>query len=384
MLASQPDIVALLLSRLDALAPLIKETAPSFDRDRKLPDVLVHALADAGLFKLWLPKSLGGFELAPVDFMRIVEAASALDGSVGWLVGNLGGYARTGGYLSAEAARTFFSHPRSAMIASTATMGMATPVDGGYRVSGRWPFGSGIHHATCVSVLCAIAGSGPQQPAIFCNLDVEHVRIHDTWHTSGLRGTGSCDFEIRDVYVPRNHTHDMLAPSASEPSLLYRVPNISMFNWTVATVPLGIADGVLRYFIASAAAKVRAGHPAPLAEREVVQDTLGRLEAERRAARAFMLEAMSDLMAATDGSADELVRARAIYRTAMSHAAETAVRIVDRIVALHGAAAIFESSPLERAQRDVHAATKHIAMSPTLFVNAGRIMLGLAPLTPRF
>jgi alkylation response protein AidB-like acyl-CoA dehydrogenase len=176
----------------------------------------------------------------------------------------------------------------------------------------------------------------------------------------------------------------MIAPRVSTPSLLYRIPNISMFSWTVATVPLGIAEGVMRQFIASAASKVRAGHTATLAQREIVHDSIGRLEAKRRAARAFMLEAMSDLMAATDTSGDKLVQARATYRTAMSYAAETGVEIVDKIVALHGAGALFESSPFERAQRDVHAATKHIAMSPTLFVNAGRILLGLSPLTPRF
>lgn len=121
----------------------------------------------------------------------------------------------------------------------------------------------------------------------------------------------------------------------------------------------GIAsDGVLRLFIANAAEKVRAGHPAALAQREVVQDAIGRLEAKRRAARAFMLDAMSDLMCSVDGRGDDMIRARAVYRTAMSYAAESAVRIADETIALQGASVIFESSPFERPHRDVHTATK--------------------------
>ncbi|RTL63708.1 MAG: hypothetical protein EKK41_22885, partial [Hyphomicrobiales bacterium] len=105
MLASQPDLVAELLTRLESLAPLIREMAPRFDKDRRLPDAVGQALADAGLFKLWLPKTFGGFELSPVDFMAIVEAATRLDASVGWIVGNIGGYARTAGYLPVDAAK---------------------------------------------------------------------------------------------------------------------------------------------------------------------------------------------------------------------------------------------------------------------------------------
>lgn len=384
MLDSQPDLVAELLARLEALTPLIREMAPSFDQDRRLPDAVGHALADAGLFKLWLPKSFGGFELAPVDFMSVVEAATRLDASVGWIVGNIGGYARTAGYLPADAAKAIFSAERAAVVCSTANAGTAEHVKGGYRISGRWSFGSGIHHATSVALLCAIPDAASSPRMAMCYVDPRHVRVHDTWRTSGLRGTGSCDLEVAEAFVPQDYIHDLVEQSSYERSILYRVPNISMFNWTVATIPLGIADGVLRSFIAQAAGKIRAGHPAPLAEREVVQDKLGRLEAKRRAARAFMLDAMSDLMAAVDRGGDALVRARAAYRTAMSYAAETAVRIVDDVIAIQGAGAIFESSPFERAQRDVHAASKHIAMSPTLFTTAGRIMLGLPPLTPRF
>src|ERR1700757_1974702 len=113
MLARSPDQVAEYLAAINRLAPLIAEHRTAFDSERRLPDVVFNALADAGLFRLWLPEALGGPQLSPADFMTVVEAASALDGSVGWLVGNGGGMSRVAGYLSDPVAREFFSDPRA-------------------------------------------------------------------------------------------------------------------------------------------------------------------------------------------------------------------------------------------------------------------------------
>src|SRR5437868_7617439 len=142
MLARSPDRVAEYLAAIHRLAPLIAQHRASFDEERRLLDVLFNALADAGLFRLWLPEAIGGPELSPVDFMTVVEAASALDGSVGWLVGNGAGMSRVGGYLSIKVAREFFSNPRAFITSATGAVGAAQRVEGGYRVTGRWPFGS--------------------------------------------------------------------------------------------------------------------------------------------------------------------------------------------------------------------------------------------------
>src|SRR6516225_7594784 len=131
------------LKAIQELAPLVAELRDSFDRERRLPDRIFDELADAGLFRLWLPATLGGPELSPLDFMAVVEAASALDGSVGWLVGNGAGMSRIGGYLPETVARDWFSDPRAFVASATGAVGMAQQVAGGYRVTGRWPFGSG-------------------------------------------------------------------------------------------------------------------------------------------------------------------------------------------------------------------------------------------------
>ena len=208
MVAAEPGRSASYLESVRKLAPLTGEHRGAFDRERRLPDDVFEALADAGLFRLWLPSSLGGPELSPVEFMRIVEAAAALDGSVGWLVGNGGGMSRVGGYLPTAVARDRFSNRRTFIVSVTGAVGSASAVDGSYRVSGRWPFGSGAPHATHFMGLATVGGNlAPEQQRLCCYFDRQQVTVHDTWYVSGLRGTGSSDFEVREAFVPANLVH---------------------------------------------------------------------------------------------------------------------------------------------------------------------------------
>ena len=372
------------LAAIQRLGPLIEQQRRHFDEQRRIPDEVFAALADAGLFRLYLPKTLGGPELSPFDFMTVVEAASALDGSIGWLVGNGGGMSRIGGFLPEEVARDWFADPHAFVASATGAIGTAKPVEGGYRVSGRWPFGSGAHHATRFMGLAKImTADGRDEPPVCCYFARSDVRLHDTWFVSGLRGTGSCDFEVDNAFVPMDHIHPLVDLKPTHPALLYRLPILSAFAWTVSVVPLGIARGAIDTFVELAGKKARLGSTAPMRERELVQDAVGRVETMLRAARAYLVDAMAELMAATDIGGDRLLQARAFFRAACSNAAETAVRIVDTVAADAGTAAIFEAGTLERSVRDVHAATKHVAMSPNNYTVAGRLKLGLDPGTAR-
>ena len=385
MLAKTPNRVADYLEAIERLAPLIAEHRGVFDSERRLPDVVFNALADAGLFRLWLPEALGGPELSPTDFMTVVEAASALDGSVGWLVGNGGGMSRVGGYLPEPIARKFFSDPRAFVTSATGAVGTAQKVEGGYRVTGRWPFGSGAHHASQFMGLASLKGAdGKDEPPLCCYFERRDVVIHDTWRVSGLRATGSCDFEVRDLFVPEQHTHTFMGARPTQDGIVYRLPSLSVFAWTVSVVPLGIARGVMNAFVELASRKTRMGAGALLRDREIVQSNYGRADASHRAARALLIEAMTELMAASAEEGPRLINARAVFRTACTHTAESAVRIADMLAAETGAAAIFEASPIERFVRDVHAAVKHIAMTPNNYVVSGRLGLGLDPGTSRF
>lgn len=385
MLAKTSGRVSDYLDAIERLAPVIAEHRAAFDSERRLPDAVFNALADAGLFRLWLPEALGGPELSPDDFMTVVEAASALDGSVGWLVGNGGGMSRIGGYLSEPIARQFFSDSHAFVTSATGAVGAAQKVEGGYRIAGRWPFGSGAHHASHFMGLASSKGAdGNDEPPLCCYFERRDVAVHDTWLVSGLRATGSCDFEVRNLFVPESHTHIFMASRPTQNGIVYRLPPLSAFAWTVAVVPLGIARGAMNAFVELASRKARLGVGTLLRDREIVQGNYGRADALHRAARAFLIDAMSELMAASAEDGPRLLNARAVFKTACTHAAESAVRIADMLAAELGAAAIFETSPIERYVRDVHAAVKHIAMTPNNYVVSGRMELGLDPGTLRF
>ncbi len=385
MLAKSSGRVSDYLEMIEQLAPLIAEHRPAFDSERQLPAAVFNALADAGLFRLWQPGALGGPELTPADFMTVVEAASALDGSVGWLVGNGGGMSRIGGYLPEPVARAFFSDPRAFVTGATGAVGAAQKTEGGYRVTGRWPFGSGADHASHFMGLASSKDTdGKDNPPLCCYFERRDVVVHDTWRVSGLRATGSCDFEVRDLFVPEQRTHTFMAPCPTQDGIVYRLPNLSVFAWTVSVVPLGIARGAMNAFVELASRKARQGVSPLLRDREIVQSNYGRADTLHRAARAFLTDAMSELIVASEEDGPRLLNARAVFRTACTHAAESAVRIADMLAVELGAAAIFEMSPIERCVRDVQAAAKHIAMTPNNYVVAGRLGLGLDPGTVRF
>ena len=385
MVTDQTDLALPFLYSVRGVGPLISAHRATFDRDRRLPDVVIDALADAGLFRLWLPRTLGGPELSPIEFMRVVEAASALDGSVGWLIGNGGGMSRVGGYLPISLGREMFANQRTFVVSATGAIGTAMPVDGGYRITGRWPFASGAPHGTHFMGLVAVGGPpAPDRPSFCCYLDRQQVTIHDTWHVSGLRGTGSSDFEVHDAFVPVERLHPFVAHEPTDDALLYRMPPLSVFAWTVSVVPLGIARGAIDAFVTLASTKSRLGSATLLRDRELVQSMVGRVEAQYDAARSYLEDAMIELMAATDIGGERLVMARTKLRTACTYAAETSLRIVDMLATDAGTAAIFENGPLERAIRDVQAAAKHVAMNPASYTVVGRLKLGLDPGSARF
>lgn len=363
---------AAILEKFEAIRPLLADQSVHFDSQRRLSNEAFVALSEAGFFRLLLPTELGGCGLSPLDFMTVVEHAAALDGTIGWLVGNGGGMSRVGGYLPLSAAQTVFEKPSAFVASSTAAIGRAVPVEGGYRITGRWFFASGAPHATTFAPLCEVDdGSGR---IVLAFLPREAVKLVDNWHVSGMRGTGSWDFEVSDAFLRTDYVCDF-QPDPTHAGIVYRLPGVSAFVWTVATVPLGIAKGAIDALVAASPGHRRQGMTLPLAERELVQSEIGRCIAQYRAAAAYMRSAMTTLCAAVESEDADLVAARINYRLACSHAAEVAVGIVLRVNDLIGARALAESQPFERRERDVRAAAKHVAMSAEQFVTGGRYAL---------
>ena len=357
------------------LSETVTRERAGFDSAGRLPDDLYRRLAAIGLFRLWLPAALGGPALSALDFMDVVEEAAALDGAIGWLVGNGGGMGRVGAYLPLDCAREIFTDNDAFVVSGTGGVGRAVPVAGGYRVSGRWPFGSGAPHATWFTPVCEVedAGRGTGR-IVFSYAPREDVVLHDNWQVSGLCATGSVDFEFRDVFVPDRFVHPY-QPEPTQPGTLYRLPTRSIYQWTVATVPLGLARGALAEFLRLAGQRKRRGDSIPLAERELIQSQIGRIEARLSAGRAYLRHAMTDLLDAVEAGSD-LVPARARFGLACTFASDGALWAIGLLTEIAGAVAIFRSCPLERYERDARAAAKHLAMSPAAYITGGKLILG--------
>lgn len=367
-----------LASQVSRLASVVREVRDDFDASGRLSDELFEQLAALGLFRLFLPTALGGPQLSAGEFMDVVEAAAALDGTIGWLVGNGGGMSRTGAYLPAESAREIFDDRMAFVVSSTAAVGRAVRVPGGYRVTGRWPFGSGSTHGTWFSTVCEVhEGDQATGDIIFVYVPRQHVVLHDNWQVSGLCATGSVDFEFRDTFVPDRFAHPF-QPEPTQPGTLYRLPTRSIFSWTVATVPLGIATGAIDDFVSIAGSGRRSGDSAPLGGRELVQSHVGHIEARTSASRAYLRHTMTSLHDAVEAGAD-LEAPEADFRMACTFASQSALWAIDLLTEMAGAIAIRRSCPLERRERDARAAAKHVAMSPAAYIVGGKLRLGNDP-----
>ncbi len=365
-----------LAAGVDGLAAVVAAQRSEFDSKGRLPDHLFEQLATLGLFRLLLPSSLGGPGLSALEFMDVVEAASALDGTVGWLVGNGGGMARVGAYLPVESVKEIFDDPLAFVVSSTGAVGRAVRVTGGYLVAGRWPFGSGSPHGTWFAPLCAVEASEQATgEVIFVYAPRKDVVLHDNWRVSGLCATGSVDFEFKEVFVPDRFAH-AFQPEPTQPGTVYRLPTRSIFSWTVATVPLGIAAGAIDDFATIAGSAKRRGDSVPLAERELIQSQLGQVEARTAASRAYLRHTMSTLLKGIEAGTG-LEASRVDFRLACTFASQSALWAINLVTEMAGAVAILRSSPLERRERDARAAAKHVAMSPAAYITGGKLLLGL-------
>lgn len=364
-----------LVAQLRELSETVAQQRGGFDSAGRLPDDLYRKLSALGLFRLWLPAALGGPELSALDFMDVVEEASALDGTIGWLVGNGGGMARVGAYLAVDSAQEIFADAAAFVVSGTGGVGRAVRESGGYRVTGRWPFGSGAPQATWFSPVCVVEEAGHDAGQIvFVYAPRADVMLHDNWQVSGLCATGSVDFEVSDVFVPDRFVHPF-QPEPTQPGTLYRLPTASVYPWTVATVPLGLARGAIAEFVRLAESKKRRGDSIPLAERELVQSQVGQIEARVSAGRVYLRQAMIDLLDAVEVESD-VESARVRFRLACTFASDSALWAIGLLTEMAGAVAISRSCSLERYERDARAAAKHIAMSPAAYIAGGKMVLG--------
>jgi indole-3-acetate monooxygenase len=376
------------------LVPMVVELRDQFDRDRQLPARLVEQLHAAGLFRMWLPRALGGAELPPLPFLTVIEELSRQDGSLGWCTVIPAGYGRLSGALEEDVARTIFGTGKGLLVGTLNPTGKAMAVPGGYRVTGRWSYGSFIGYGDWVQGNCITTdGAAPRHAAdggpefrlcLFPRADVE---VFDIWHVGGLRATGSNDFQVTDLFVPEQHTIPLVdfQPPPRRPGPLYAVPMTSTFVSCIATVALGIARAAIEAVIEIGAEKKTAGSSIVLRDKPLAQADLARAEALVRGGRAYLFGELGSMWEDTVAGREISLRARAAVRLAACHATQCAIQAVDLMYQTAGGAALFQSGRLERCLRDVHAAGQHVAVNMQANLEpVGRVLFGLPPGMARF
>ena len=379
-----------LLNAARDLAPEILSVRDDIESTRRLPKSLVEKMRSARMFELWLPQVFGGPALHPLDFLPIIEELSGADGSVGWCATVASVFSLLAGGLDESAAREIFVN--GAIVAGTINpTGKAVIVDNGYRVSGRWSYGSGITHSEWTLGNCIVHDeSGPRRlpsgapEMLFMFLPKAETEVIDTWRVGGMRGTGSHDFAVDNLFVPARRAMPAFATTGVQAGTLYRTPIISLFCLALAAVTLGIARCAIAEFVKIATAKIPAGSQILLRDRPSAQSDVARAESLVRAARAALAEAVQVQWDEIAGGQPPSLAARAGVRLATTFAGEACIQAIERVYNAAGGSAILDSGRLDRCFRDARVAVQHIGLTTGTYELAGRVLLGLEPGTPRF
>jgi alkylation response protein AidB-like acyl-CoA dehydrogenase len=379
-MTERADACRALLDAVDRVRGIVTAGADEAERLRTLPEATVAALRDSGLLGLKLPAVLGGAEADPVTQIQVIEALSAVDASAGWcLMVGATTAALPGVFLGDEAvARVFVAGTRPLAAGCYMPTGRAVAEPGGFRVTGRWAFASGIRHAAWVSGTAWVVRDGTQtdERRVFV-VPAGDVEIHDTWHVAGLRGTGSCDFSVKDHFVPEAFTWDIERAEPRRGGALYRLGLPAFVTNEHAAFALGVARRALDVVTALAATKSRGVKPSPLAGRATFQRFVGEAELRLRSARALALE-LNDAAWATVSAGERLTaRQHAELRCAAVLATEVALDVTSRAFRYAGGSALYDASVLQRCLRDLSAGAQHFMVSDSAYEGLGQLLLGL-------
>jgi alkylation response protein AidB-like acyl-CoA dehydrogenase len=374
------------LRRARDVAPELAAAADEIEQRRELPEPVVAVLVERGFFRLLLPRSLGGAELAPADFVPVIEEIAKADASTAWCLNQANGCAMTAAYLEPTAACEIFGAPRG-ILAWGPGPGTARVVEGGYRVTATWSFASGSHHATWLGchVPVAEADGTPRlnadgSPAIRTMLfPKSSARMTEIWHVIGLKGTGSDRFSVEDLFVPERHTATRDDGTRREDGLLYRFSSLQLYAAGFAGVAIGIARSTLDAFVALAHDKVPFRSGSTLRDNHLIQSQVAQAEARLSAARAFLLHSLQEVTAEVERVGHITLDQRMVIRLASTFAIHQSLQVVDTAYHAAGSTAIFEQNPFERRFRDIHTVSQQLQGRQEHFETVGQYLLGLKP-----
>lgn len=366
------------------LQPELAARAAEMEEVRRLPADLAQKLATTGVFRMVTPKRFGGLELSPREIVETTEALAAANASAGWCAMIAATTALNAAYMAPEYAAEIYGDPLTITGGVFAPMGRAVVEGDHYRVSGRWQWGSGSANCSWLCGSCTLwengemkrlpTGAPDTRMMVFPASDATLI---DTWHVMGLKGTGSGDFEVKDIRVPKGRSVSLVTDKPRETGALYKFPAFGLLALGVTAVALGNARGALDAFRDLATVKKSQGSAKTLSERQTVQAEYARSEAAWRAARAYLYSEIDRVWAIAQGEDEIPIQARADLRLACTHMTRTGADICRSLYDLGGGAALFETSDLQRRFRDAHAITQHIVTAPATLELTGRILFGL-------
>jgi alkylation response protein AidB-like acyl-CoA dehydrogenase len=377
------------VERARALAPLVAAAGDAIERERKLPESVVTALHNARLFRLLMPQSVDGEEVEPIVFLGMLEEIGKADASTAWCLSQTSVCCSWAALLREDVAKRIFSPPDALIASGFGGNTRAVAVDGGYRVTGSWAFGSGAHHATWLGAGCTVydADGNPKRDAggkplaRFCLVPKQKAKMTDVWHVLGLKGTGSDAYAVTDLFVPEEESFTGISapPQQHASGALYLFPHDSLWAGGFASVALGIARATLDAMIAMAQEKTPRGFKRPLSESAAIQALVAQSDARIRSSRLFLFNSFSETWAEVEAARRIDLHQRMTLRLAASHAIQQARQVVDECYHAAGTTAVFASSPFERRFRDMHMVTQHVHGRQSHFESVGQLMLGLTP-----
>ena len=375
-----------LFARIDAIAPVLADDAPRGDELRHLPDTTVAALRDAGLLRLKMPAELGGHEAEPALQFQVFERLAMANACASWCL-----------FIYADSVAAACARLPDAGVARLLTGG-EVPVmagggglrpgrlnraDGGYRLSGSFRYGSGIHAASWVLLNGVVHDPPGGAPEVrVCVVSAAELDIADTWHTLGMRATGSTDYAARDVFVPEEMTFAARVPPRRG-GRMFRTGIVGYLGYTIPAVALGIAQHALDELTGTAAHTNRGyTRPQVLASRSTFQHFLGQSDQRLRSARALMIADGDELMAHVDRGVTDLRAVEAGTRAAGAYATRTASEVLADTVRFAGGPAFAQGTVFERAVRDLNVAATHLLVDETAYENHAQFLLAIPGADP--
>lgn len=369
-----------LLNNAQRLSKSFAQRSAEFEQARRLPADVSDAMAKAGIYRMFVPQSLGGSETSPLVSSQVFETLAQGDAACGWVAFIAATSGSSLARIETSTAKQMFASPQTMLAGVFAPNGKAVKSGEDYILNGQWQWGSGTQNADWV-----LAGSmviDPEQPADakprahMCLVPKDAIEFLDTWHSTGLRGTGSTDFKLTDHRVPSAHIVGLEVRKMPD-TPLFQFPNFTLLALGIGAVSMGIARAALNEFVDLAQQKKRISSSSTIAERSHTQMQIATAEAKLRSARAFYYDSVEQAWERAMAGDIVDVDQRRNLRLATTHAVMASAEVVDCAYNLAGGVSVYQSSNLQRHFRDIHVATQHIMVAPSTLETTGRLFLGL-------